>query len=122
MSFMHEGVKQIELNELKDILSNKPENVIIIDVREQEEYDSFHIPEIPLIPMSNFPNIIDDLKKDKEYILVCRSGSRSHNVARFLKANGFEEAHNFYGGMLTWDEEVHTGPENVITDLNKLYE
>ncbi len=122
MAFMHEGVKQIELHELKEILKNKPENMVVIDIREPEEYDAFHIPEIPLIPMSTIPNILEDLKKDKEYIFVCRSGSRSQNVARFLLSNGFLGAHNFYGGMLTWDDEVRTGLENVITDINELYE
>jgi rhodanese-related sulfurtransferase len=121
MAFMHEGVKQIELVELKKILKSKPKDVIVIDVREKEEYDDFHIPGIPLIPMPSIPNVLDELKADKEYIFVCRSGNRSHHVARFLKENGISEAHNFYGGMLTWDEEVHSGLENVITDVSKLY-
>jgi rhodanese-related sulfurtransferase len=122
MIFVQEGIKQIEVAELKKILKDKPENVVVIDVREIEEYEAFHIPEIPLIPMQNIPNIVADLKQDKEYILVCRSGNRSNHVARFLMENGIKEAHNFYGGMLTWDEEVRTGLENVITDVSKLYE
>jgi rhodanese-related sulfurtransferase len=122
MAFMQEGVKQIDVNELKDILKKKQENVVVIDVREREEYDEFHIPGIPLIPMQNIPNILPDLKQDKEYIFVCRSGNRSHHVARFLIENGIKDAHNFYGGMLTWDDEVRTGLENVVTDISKLYE
>lgn len=122
MAFMYEGVKQIELNELKDILKTKKGNVFVIDVRELEEYDAFHIPGIPLIPMPSIPNVLSGLKKDKEYIFVCRSGNRSHHVARFLKQNGIEGAHNFYGGMISWDEEVQTGLENVITDVSNLYE
>ncbi|QOY34109.1 rhodanese-like domain-containing protein [Anaerobacillus isosaccharinicus] len=122
MAFMRDGIKQIEVNELKEILKAKPKDVVVIDVREREEYDDFHIPGIPLIPMQTIPNILDDLKPDKEYIFVCRSGNRSHNVARFLKENGIDDAHNFSGGMLTWDDEVRTGLENVITDISKLYE
>lgn len=122
MAFMHEGVKQIDVNELKEILKAKQENVLVIDVREREEYDEFHIPGIPLIPMQNIPNILSDLKQDKEYIFVCRSGNRSHHVARFLIENGIKDAHNFYGGMLTWDDEIRTGLENVVTDISELYE
>ncbi|WNF35813.1 rhodanese-like domain-containing protein [Bacillaceae bacterium IKA-2] len=122
MSFVQEGIKQIEVAELKEILKNKPENIVVIDVREREEYQEFHIPGIPLIPMQNIPNIVAELKEDKEYIFVCRSGNRSHHVARFLQENGIKEAHNFYGGMLAWDEEIQTGLENVITDVSKLYE
>ena len=121
MAFVHEGIKQIDVNELKEIIKDQPKDVVMIDVREREEYDEFHIPGIPLIPMHNIPNIITELKKDKEYILVCRSGNRSHHVARFLKENGIKEAHNFYGGMLAWDEEVKTGLENVVDDVSKLY-
>lgn len=122
MAFMRDGVKQIEVSELKEILKMKPKDVVVIDVREREEYEDFHIPGIPLIPMQTIPNILADLKPDKEYIFVCRSGNRSHNVARFLKENGIHEAHNFSGGMLTWDDEVRTGLENVITNISKLYE
>ncbi|OIJ10493.1 sulfurtransferase [Anaerobacillus alkalilacustris] len=122
MAFINEGVKQIDVNELKKILKDKPKNTVIIDVREREEYEAFHIPGIPLIPMHNIPNILEELKSDKEYIFVCRSGSRSHHVARFLIENGIKEAHNFYGGMLTWDDEVKTGLENVVTDVSKLYQ
>lgn len=122
MSFVQDGIKQIEVAELKEVLKNKSENIVVIDVREKEEYQAFHIPGIPLIPMQSIPGIVADLKEDKEYIFVCRSGNRSHHVARFLKENGIKEAHNFYGGMLTWDEDVQTGLENVIIDVSKLYE
>lgn len=122
MNFEHEGIVQIEVDDLKKIVQNKPKDTIIIDVREKEEYEAFHIPGIPLLPMRNFPSVIDKLKQDKEYILVCRSGNRSQHVARFLKEHGIEKAYNFYGGMLSWDAEVISGLENVITDLKKLYE
>lgn len=121
MAFEYEGVKQIELDELKEILNSRRDDIIIIDVREKEEYDAFHIPGIPLIPMPSIPNVLPELKPEKEYIFVCRSGNRSHHVAKFLLENGFDKAYNFYGGMLTWDDEIQTGLENVITDVSELY-
>lgn len=122
MVFAQEGIKQIDVVELKEIIKNKPENIVVIDVREEVEYQAFHIPGIPLIPMQSIPTIVADLKKDKEYIFVCRSGNRSYHVARFLQENGIKEAHNFYGGMLTWDGDIETGLKNVINDVSKLYE
>jgi rhodanese-related sulfurtransferase len=122
MAFIEEGIKQIDVEELKKILTDKPKNVVVIDVREKEEYEAFHIPGIPLIPMQSIPLIIADLKENNEYIFVCRSGNRSQHVALFLKENGIKEAHNFYGGMLAWDADVVMGLENVITDVSKLYE
>ncbi|MCT8137872.1 rhodanese-like domain-containing protein [Anaerobacillus sp. CMMVII] len=120
MAFIQDGVKQIEQEELKEVLKTGSEKVVVIDVREREEYNASHIPGIPLIPMSNFPNVINDLRTDKEYIIVCRSGNRSQHVALFLKEHGIT-AHNFYGGMLSWGDEVQTGLENVITDISQLY-
>lgn len=120
MAFEHEGIKQIEANELKEIIKAKQKDVVVIDVRENDEYEAGHIPGIPLIPMGNIPNILGELRQDKEYVFVCRSGNRSHNVARFLKQYGFK-VQNFYGGMIAWDDEVREGFENVITDTSKLY-
>lgn len=103
-----EGVVQIDAEGLKNILANQ-QDIVLIDVREPEEYVAGHIPGVPLMPMNTIPGKVAELDKSKEYVFVCRSGNRSHQVARFLQANGFEKVHNFYGGMLSWKEPVKTG-------------
>ena len=121
MAFEKEGINQIEFEELEKIVAKKDREQIIIDVRELDEYEEAHIPGIPLIPMHNFPNLISEFDKEKEYIFVCRSGGRSQNVAKFFKENGFDKVNNYSGGMLAWQSDKNTGLEKVVNDVEELY-
>lgn len=105
-----DGIVQIDAEGLKEILETK-KDIVLIDVREPHEYDAGHIPGVPLIPMNTIPGKMSELDKDKEYLFICRSGNRSHQVAHYLKANGFSNVQNFYGGLLSWKEPVKTGME-----------
>ena len=120
VSRLIEGIVQYDYYELKAIYENEP-STIIIDVRELREYEDKHIPGIPLVPMSGIVHVIDDFKKDEKYIFVCRSGRRSHEVAKFFKNNGIENVANYADGMLGWQGEVATGQEFVATDVKKLF-
>jgi rhodanese-related sulfurtransferase len=107
MSSVKNGIIQYSLDELKRVLSEgamKP-----IDVRTPEEYIAGHIPGVPLYTMQEVTEWADDLDKDDEYILICRSGNRSQKVAEFLNQNGFEKVASFDGGMLIWDGDVEEG-------------
>ena len=84
-----------------EVLRDNP-NVVIIDVREQYEYDDGHIPEANLIPLGTIPNRIDELPTDKTVIAVCRSGNRSSQATEFLRQQGFDNVHNMEGGMNAW--------------------
>ena len=80
------------------------DDVFVIDVREQVEYDEWHIPDLTLIPMSTFEQNMDQLPKDKEIIVTCNSGNRSGQVTAFLQQNGYTNVHNMEGGIQAWDE------------------
>jgi rhodanese-related sulfurtransferase len=121
LTFEKEGISQINFDELKDIIENRTPSPILIDVRENEEYVEGHIPGVPLLPMGDIVDLIDQFDTNEEYILVCRSGRRSHEVAKFFKTNGIEKVHNYTGGMLDWNAPVHTGEGNIIKDVRELY-
>lgn len=104
-----DGINQISAKELQEILDTKDKNIKIIDVREPEEYISGHIPGVPLIPMNQIPSKLGELEPAEEYIFICRSGNRSHMVAKFLKDNGIENVTNFNGGMLSWSGAIKQG-------------
>lgn len=118
MSTIIEGVSHIDHEQLHDILNDPDSDVIVIDVREPNEYAAAHIPGVPLLPMGNIPDVIDQFDKSREYVFVCRSGARSLNVAKFCKQAGIENVHNYLGGMLAWDQEVADGEERVITQFS----
>jgi rhodanese-related sulfurtransferase len=120
MAFKQDGILQVEVDELKELVKKKAKEPIIIDVREVEEYEDAHIPGVPLIPMHTIPSVMDQLDKEESYLFVCRSGNRSQNVALYLQNQGFQNVQNYFGGMLAWDGEVKTGPEWIIRDVGEL--
>lgn len=105
-----DGIRQLDAAELQDILEQAKEGKIkLIDVREPHEYNAGHIPGVPLIPMNDIPGKMSELNKEDEYVFICRSGNRSHQVSRYLKMNGFDKVTNFYGGMLSWSGPTKPG-------------
>jgi phage shock protein E len=80
------------------------DDVYLLDVREQWEYDEGHIPGITLLPMGEVPNRMDEIPTDKEVIVTCRTGNRSGQVTEFLRQNGFDNVHNMQGGIVAWEQ------------------
>lgn len=79
------------------------DDVVLIDVREQVEYDAGHIPGVVLIPLGEVPSRMSEIPTDKTVIITCRSGNRSGQATDFLRANGFTNVHNMSGGILDWE-------------------
>ena len=79
------------------------DDVYVIDVREQWEYDEGHIPGVTLIPMSQVPDRLDEIPLDKEVIVTCRSGNRSGQITDYLRQIGFDNVHNMSGGIVAWE-------------------
>ncbi len=78
-------------------------DVIVLDVREQWEYDEGHIPGVTLIPMGEVPDRLAEIPTDKEVIVTCRSGNRSGQITDYLRQQGFDNVHNMDGGILAWE-------------------
>lgn len=121
MAYELEGIRQLDIDELKEQYNNGKKTPIMIDIREPGEYEERHIPGVPLLPMNQVPEVIDQFKKDESYVFICRSGSRSQHTAQYFQDNGIENVYNFAGGMLAWDEETNSGMENPLKDVNDLY-
>jgi rhodanese-related sulfurtransferase len=75
----------------------------IIDCREEDEHEATRIDGVPLIPMSEFLARVDELPADTPLAIICRSGSRSAQVADYLSATGEHgEVANVEGGIIAW--------------------
>lgn len=101
-------VLQMDPASVKARIEEAGNDSIIIDVRENAEFvgELGHIAGSRLVPMKSIPNTLEDLEplKDKEIILVCRSGARSTTSAAILKGLGFHDVKNMKGGMLQWNK------------------
>jgi rhodanese-related sulfurtransferase len=80
------------------------DDVLILDVREQSEYDAGHIPGVTLIPLNDVPNRLNEIPKDKPVIVTCRSGNRSGQATDFLRQQGYTNVHNMTGGINAWQQ------------------
>ena len=78
------------------------DDVVVLDVREQWEYDEGHIPGVVHIPMNDVPARISEIPTDGTVIVSCRSGNRSSVITGFLREEGFSNVHNLDGGIVGW--------------------
>ncbi|WP_442595590.1 rhodanese-like domain-containing protein [Neobacillus sp. D3-1R] len=99
-----EELKTITTEELKKKLESG-EKLDLIDVREDEEVATGMIPGAKHIRMGTIPENLHQLDKDKEYIMICRSGNRSGNVCHYLQEQGYK-VRNMVGGMMNWSGET----------------
>ncbi|HCD52850.1 MAG TPA: NADH oxidase [Balneolaceae bacterium] len=99
-------MKEITVKELKKKLDAN-EDVQLIDVREDFEYQVSNLGG-KHIPLGSLPTKIEELSglKEKEIIMICRSGARSANATYFLTQNGFTNVANLSGGMMAWADEI----------------
>ena len=101
----YEQITQEEAKEMMDTLE-----VIILDVREQDEYDSGHIPGAVLLPVGTIDKdtaaeVIPET--DSTVLVYCRSGNRSKTASSTLAELGYTNIYEF-GGINTWPYETET--------------
>jgi len=73
----------------------------VVDVRTQEEWDEYHVPNVPLIPLDQLPDRLNEIPKDKEILVICRSGNRSQEGRDILLSAGYQ-ATSMTGGIKEW--------------------
>ena len=74
---------------------------ILLDVREPMEWANGTLPDSAMISLSFLPGSLGELDKDRPILVVCRAGNRSMVAAQFLQRNGFKQAANLYGGLMS---------------------
>jgi rhodanese-related sulfurtransferase len=79
----------------------------LIDVREDWETELSPVPSPHLhIPMGQIADRLAELDSKAPTVVICRSGGRSLEVARFLSARGFGSVFNLVGGILAWSRDI----------------
>ena len=94
-------METISVDELKVLLDNNSP-LLLLDVREEQEFAFCHIMDSVNIPMSVITDKFDKLDKNRETVVLCHHGMRSLQVANFLENAGFKNIKNVEGGIAAW--------------------
>lgn len=90
----------------EEIIDRATNGGIILDVREEAEYAFGHIEGSKSIPMGELENRLDELDKDQEIYVICRTGTRSDLAAQKLVEKGFTKVYNVLPGMGSWNGKL----------------
>ncbi len=96
------GVEQADTLKATRLFNN---DALVLDVREDKEFASGHIPKAKHIPLGKLSSRMQELDKFKTQpiLVTCRSGQRSARACGMLKKAGFETVYNQAGGILAWE-------------------
>lgn len=97
-------IENVSVEDAQKMIENN--EVQVIDVRTQEEFDEGHISGAQLYPLQTIEEMSEELDKDENYLIVCRSGNRSAQASDILLNKGFKNIYNMDGGMNEWTYEI----------------
>jgi rhodanese-related sulfurtransferase len=95
------AIKQLSATELKIKIDNQ-EPLLLLDVREPNEFQYAHLANSVLIPLNQIPQRCDELNKQQAIVVICHHGFRSQQVALYLEHSDFSDIANLQGGIDAW--------------------
>ncbi|WP_419784829.1 rhodanese-like domain-containing protein [Pseudodesulfovibrio sp.] len=111
---MAKSIRMMGVEEVRAYLDgHKPEEYSLLDVRQPGEYEHGHLPGASLVPLSELPDRMDEISKDKPVIAYCASGGRSMAAASLLEGQGFDPVINMVGGFSAWEGSEAFGPMDL---------
>ena len=99
--------------DLEQAAAKRDAGAFILDVRQPEEWNEYHVPGSTLIPLAELQNRLNEVPKDKEVVVVCRSGNRSATGRDVLLKAGYPQVTSLAGGLSQWKAKglpTVTGP------------
>ena len=85
---------------------DKGDQLVLLDVRDQWEYDLAKLPGSILIPLATLPQSMAKLDREAEIVAICHHGMRSADATNFLLQQGFASVKNLVGGIDAWSVQV----------------
>lgn len=101
-SLMGGGVPAVTVQQAAEMQGDEGVGALIVDVREPNEYMQVRARGAVLLPLGRLNGRVKDLPRDRELLLMCRTGGRSQNATQFLQAQGFDNVTNVSGGIVAW--------------------
>lgn len=102
-------MKRMDYDEIAE--RREDEDLRIIDVREQDEYDEVHVRDVELFPLSKLQKGELPEPDERDVAVICRSGSRSAMACKILEKAGWQECINVEGGTLA---AIEAGEDQVV--------
>jgi rhodanese-related sulfurtransferase len=96
---------QISVKEVSERVA-RGDKLLLVDVREQWEYDLCRISGATLIPLGTIPSNLNALLVAEEVICYCHHGMRSLDAAVWLRQQGVGNAKSMAGGIERWSAEI----------------
>lgn len=98
------GIKEIDSVAALQLINHK--NALILDVREEKEFNAGHVLNAKLIPLGKLVERIGELERNRAQpiVVMCRSGQRSASACVLLGKEGFGQAYNLTGGVQAWQK------------------
>ncbi len=97
-------VKTISARELSIKIAND-NNLLLLDVREPNEFKYASIQGSVLIPLNLIPQRLSELDSQRDIIVICHHGVRSRQAADYLIYSGFTSVYNLQGGIDAWSRD-----------------
>lgn len=91
--------RDIGVSEAYNLYQN---GAFVLDVRTLEEWNEFHAPNTTLIPLDQLSARVNEVPRDRQIVVVCRSGNRSQEGRDILLNAGFEQVTSMTGGLNEW--------------------
>jgi rhodanese-related sulfurtransferase len=91
--------REVSVAQAANLRSN---GAFMLDVREQSEWNELHVPDSTLIPLGTLPQRMNEVPKDQEVVIICRSGNRSAQARDLLLQAGYENVTSVAGGIREW--------------------
>jgi rhodanese-related sulfurtransferase len=85
-----------------EALALRESGAFVLDVRQPEEWNAVHIPGATLIPLGELSSRLGEVPRDRQVLVVCRSGNRSAQGRDILLGAGFPSVTSMAGGMKQW--------------------
>lgn len=95
------SVRQLSTFELNNMLRAGQTDIVLLDVREKEEFDISHLPGAVWFPPGSDPQKLQ-IPKSKRVVCYCSVGWRSSEMAEFLEEAGFQDVYNLEGSIFEW--------------------
>ena len=96
----------VSIQEAIELMEQIPD-LVILDVRTVSEFEDGHIEGAINIPIDEFPTRLDELSKDDELLVYCRTGNRSSSAVTILLDSGYTKIYHMHEGISVWIQQGH---------------